>query len=100
MPKSRPYLLVADPDEGTEHLHQFAYVTDTIGFDAIHTTLDLCRGVVLTGRVTDAETGAGVACRVFYRPLEQNPLLGQFPGYAPPDQPAPWHSGRDLYAGA
>jgi hypothetical protein len=49
--------------------------------------------VVLTGRVTDAKTGAGVASRVFYRPLEKNDLLDG--GYDPPDYPAPWHRGRD-----
>src|SRR5262249_55151609 len=45
------------------------------------------------GRATDAKTGAGVASRVFYRPLETNDQL--FAGYDPPDYPAPWHRGRD-----
>src|SRR5262249_637884 len=33
--------------------------------------------------------------RVFYRPLENNDQLANFPGYGPPDLPAPWHRGRD-----
>ena len=84
---------VADPDEGTEHLHRFDFVDDTIGFEPIKTGFSLPRGVVLTGRVTDAATGAGVPSRVFYRPLETNELISG--GYDPPDYPAPWHRGRD-----
>ncbi|HJT78308.1 MAG TPA: carboxypeptidase regulatory-like domain-containing protein, partial [Gemmataceae bacterium] len=93
--KAPAYTLVADPDEGTEHLHRFASVRDTDGFAAVNCDIDLPRGVILTGRVTDAVTGAGVPSRVFYRPLEKNALLDQFPGYTPPDLPAPWHRGRD-----
>jgi hypothetical protein len=93
--KSKSYILVADPEEGTEYLHRFGYVTDTTGFETITTGIDLPRGVVLSGRVTDAQTGAGAPSRVFYRPLEKNKLLDQFPGYDPPDLPAPWHRGRD-----
>jgi RNA polymerase sigma factor (sigma-70 family) len=93
--KARAYILVADPDEGTEHLHRFTSVADTDGFAALTCVIALPRGVILTGRVTDAVTGAGVPSRVFYRPLEKNRLLDQFPGYSPPDLPAPWHRGRD-----
>jgi len=93
--KARAYVLVADPDEGTEHLHRFAWVKDTMGFGPQTTVISLPRGVVLSGRVTDAATRAGVPSRVFYRPLEKNDLLPQFSGYGPPDLPAPWHRGRD-----
>jgi Sigma-70, region 4 len=91
--KARAYVLLADPDEGTQHLHRFDQVEDTTGFDLITTGFSLPRGVVLTGRVTDAVTGAGVPSRVFYRPLEKNDQL--YGGYGPPDYPAPWHRGRD-----
>jgi RNA polymerase sigma factor (sigma-70 family) len=93
--KAKAYVLVADPDEGTEHLHRFDLVRDTDGFDPITTGFSLPRGVVLSGRVTDTATGAGVASRVFYRPLLINGQLGNFGGYDPPDYPAPWHRGRD-----
>jgi RNA polymerase sigma factor (sigma-70 family) len=93
--KAKAYVIVADPEEGTEHLHRFGYVLDTTGFAAITTGIDLPRGVILTGRVTDAATGAGAPSRVFYRPLEKNALLDKFGGYDPPDLPAPWHRGRD-----
>jgi RNA polymerase sigma factor (sigma-70 family) len=91
--KAKGYILVADPDEGAEHLHRFTQVDDTVGFDPIETGISLPRGVVFTGRVTDAKTGEGVASRVFYQPLAKNEDL--FDGYAPPDMPAPWHRGRD-----
>jgi len=91
--KAKAYILVADPEEGSEHLHRFDQVEDTTGFDPIISGFSLPRGVVLTGRVIDAKTGAGVASRVFYRPLEKNDQL--FDGYGPPDYPAPWHWGRD-----
>ncbi|HKB04377.1 MAG TPA: sigma-70 family RNA polymerase sigma factor [Gemmataceae bacterium] len=91
--KARAYVVVADPEEGTEHLHRFDQVEDTVGFDPIATGFSLPRGVILTGRVTDAKTGQGVASRVFYRPLENNDQL--YGGYGPPDYPAPWHHGRD-----
>jgi RNA polymerase sigma factor (sigma-70 family) len=91
--KARSYVLVADPEEGSPYLHRFDTVEDTQGFDAAKGGFSLVRGVVLTGRATDAKTGAGVASRVFYRPLEANDLL--FAGYDPPDYPAPWHRGRD-----
>jgi RNA polymerase sigma factor (sigma-70 family) len=95
--KFRAYVLVADPAEGTEHLHRFAYVTDTEGFTPVSTNFSLPRGVVLTGRITDAATGAGVSCRVFYRPLETNEFMD---GYGPPELPAPWHRGRDTHTDA
>jgi RNA polymerase sigma factor (sigma-70 family) len=93
--KARAYILVADPDEGTEHLHRFAWINDTMGFSPQTAEITLPRGVVLTGRVTDMATRVGVPSRVFYRPLEQNDLLSRFGGYSPPDLPAPWHRGRD-----
>jgi hypothetical protein len=91
--KARAYILVADPEEGSPYLHRFDTVDDTTAFEPIQTGFSLPRGVVLTGRVTDAKTGAGVASRVFYRPLESNDQL--YGGYDPPDYPAPWHRGRD-----
>ncbi|HKB05829.1 MAG TPA: sigma-70 family RNA polymerase sigma factor [Gemmataceae bacterium] len=91
--KARAYVLVADPEEGSPYLHRFHQVADTVAFDPITSGFSLPRGVVLTGRVTDATTGAGVASRVFYRPLLTNDQL--FDGYDPPDYPAPWHHGRD-----
>ena len=91
--KGKAYILVADPDEGTEHLHRFGFIDDTTGFDPITTGFTLPRGVVLTGRVTDAATGAGVASRVFYRPLMDSDAVPD--EYDPPDYPAPWHRGRD-----
>ncbi len=94
--KAKAYILVADPDEGTEHLQRFVEIPDTsTGFDPIEYGINLPRGIVLTGRVTDAATGAGVPSRVFYRPLLINDLLDNFGGYDPPDYPAPWHRGRD-----
>src|SRR5262249_3412532 len=93
--KANAYILVADPEEGTEHLHRFAHVRDTDGFAPIATGFTLPRGVVITGRVTGAGTGAPAQSRFFCRPLERNALLGNFGGYAPPDYPAPWHRGRD-----
>jgi hypothetical protein len=91
--KARAYILVADPEEGSPYLHRFDQVADTVGFDPIKTGFSLLRGVVLTGRVTDAATRAGVASRVFYRPLESSDQV--FDGYDPADYPAPWHRGRD-----
>jgi hypothetical protein len=91
--KAKSYVLVADPDEGAGHLHQFARADDTIGFEPLTAGFALPRGVVVSGRVTDAATGAGVPSRVFYRPLESNDLVSD--GYSPPDLPAPWHHGRD-----
>jgi RNA polymerase sigma factor (sigma-70 family) len=93
--KASAYILVADPDEGTEHLHRFGLVRDTDGVAPITAGFSLPRGVVVTGRMTDAVTGAPAPSRVFYRPLEKNEFLGQFGGYDPPDYPAPWHRGRD-----
>jgi RNA polymerase sigma factor (sigma-70 family) len=95
--KSRAYIIVADPDEGTPHLHRFGYLEDTPAFEPITTTLTLPRGIVLTGRATDAKTGAGVASRVFYRPLLNSDQVPD--GYDPPDLPAPWHWGRDTHTG-
>jgi hypothetical protein len=95
MAKAKSYVLVADPEEGTEHLHHFAQVDDTQAFTPIATDFSLERGVVLTGRITDAKTSEGVASRVFYRPLQINHMLDKFGGYDPPDYPAPWHRGRD-----
>ena len=59
--KAKAYILVADPDEGTEHLHRFAYVEDSTAFEPIQTGITLPRGVVVTGQVTDVATRIGVA---------------------------------------
>jgi RNA polymerase sigma factor (sigma-70 family) len=100
--KGKVYSVVADPEEGAPHLHRFAGVRDTAGFAPAEATIDLHRGVVLTGRITDAVTGAGVLSRVFYRPLRKNDLQGQFPGYVYDQDafPAPWHRGRDTISDA
>jgi protocatechuate 3,4-dioxygenase beta subunit len=93
--KAKAYILVADPDEGTEHLHRFASVADTDGFVPAKADIDLPRGIVLTGRVTNTVSGKPAPARVFYRPLQSNDELGKFPAYSPPELPAPWHRGRD-----
>src|SRR5579883_17660 len=79
--KAARYEIAAEPPVGAPHMHRFVGVDDTPGPVPVATDIDLMRGVVISGRVTDAATGAGVRAAVRYYPLRGNKEFAKFPGY-------------------
>jgi hypothetical protein len=100
LPKSKKYVLLADPKPGSGPTHQFALARDDQpGFAPLKTDFDLPRGVILTGQLKDKKTGKPVSGRVFYRPLWSNQWVNEHPGYDVPGL-APWYSETDVWTEA
>jgi len=82
--KTPKRLLAFVPPPGTPHLRRFVEVADSEGFQPLTVDVDLFRGVVVSGRVTDKATGRPAPGSVRYDPLVTNGQYGQTPGYAHP----------------
>ena len=94
MPKTKRQVVLVDPKPGAGYLHHYAELADTEGFAPIRHDVGLTPGVVLTGRVTDQDTGRPVRAHVWYRPLQTNELEERVPGYGYVNF-GPWARGDD-----
>jgi len=92
--KVKQHIVLFGPPAGSGRLHYYADVHDTAGFKPIPLDIELQPAVIVTGRVTDKDTGKPVRARVWYRPLQGNELEKRTPGYTP-DGSAPWGEGDD-----
>jgi RNA polymerase sigma factor (sigma-70 family) len=73
-PKSKEHQVSATPAEGQPYFVASATFPDTPGLGALDGDIPLVRGIVLSGRVTDEETGKPIrAARVDYHPVYPNP---------------------------
>jgi hypothetical protein len=73
-PKSKEHQVSATPAEGQPYFVASATFPDTPGLGALGGDISLVRGIVLSGRVTDQETGKPIrAARVEYYPVYPNP---------------------------
>jgi RNA polymerase sigma factor (sigma-70 family) len=61
LPKVASYRLTAVPDPGKPYLQASTKVMDTEGLKPIPVTIDLPKGVIITGRLIDKSTGKAVA---------------------------------------
>jgi protocatechuate 3,4-dioxygenase beta subunit len=74
VPKKAFYYLTAAGKEGVPYFDGSRHaVTDTAGFDPLTVDFRLDRGVEITGRVVDADTGQPIAASVHYAESEDNP---------------------------
>ena len=64
LPKVASYQLVGAPDPGKPYLQASTTVTDTDGLKPIPVTIDLPKGVIVTGRLIDKSNGKPVAGHV------------------------------------
>jgi len=74
-------VLLFDPPRGSEYLHYYAKAESNTAFGAKTFDVELRRGVVVEGRLTDKDTGRPVRAHVFYAPLEGNDFAEKTPGY-------------------
>jgi hypothetical protein len=74
------YQLFANPPEGSAYLRRTASVAKAQGNEATRLDIELVKGVVVTGRVTDKQTGKGVSAGVRFAPLPGNEFFPK-PGY-------------------
>ena len=82
MPKGAKNQLIALPPDGMPFLMRTQKVPDPNGLGPIEMQIELNRGVLITGRVTDKETGAGVPdCRLNYFPYRSNPFAQRSPEF-------------------
>src|SRR5262249_20643270 len=77
LPKVASYRLTAVPDPGKPYLQASTTVTDTDGLKPIPVTINLPKGVILTGRLIDKSTGNPVAGHIVQHiKLPSNPSEG------------------------
>jgi RNA polymerase sigma factor (sigma-70 family) len=81
-PKQSEYSLTIQPAESTALLGRAVKVPDTPGLEPLTADVTLARGVFVTGRVIDKQTGKGVLSNVGLAPLPGNPNLNK-PGFEP-----------------
>lgn len=72
MPKAGGNKIIVLPDDGQPYLIQQVDVPDPAGLDPVQVDVDLHRGILITGRVTDQVTGDPVHARLHYLPLRTN----------------------------
>jgi RNA polymerase sigma factor (sigma-70 family) len=69
------------PPQGQGFLNRNVSAADTEGFTPIRLDVELTKGVVVTGRVVDKQTGKGVQAGVRFAPLPDNKFFGSRPGF-------------------
>jgi RNA polymerase sigma factor (sigma-70 family) len=82
LPKGRGNLIRVRPPDGQPYLMAVADVPDAPGLEPVTADVSLKRGVWITGRVTEKDTGKPVAAKVWYASHGDNPNLGEAPGLA------------------
>jgi len=80
---SRYTIYAAGPEDG-DYLARTFRIDDTEGYSTVKCQIELSRGVVLTGTVTDKVTGKPVRAGVSIMPLAGNEYFAK---YYPPGQP-------------
>jgi RNA polymerase sigma factor (sigma-70 family) len=95
------HVVVCDPGTGSVvYMHRFEDVGDTAGFAPVTQDVELLRGVVVSGQITDRSTGRPVRARVVYSPLLNNPHFASVPGYAAPRTGLSlWVDSREMITG-
>jgi RNA polymerase sigma factor (sigma-70 family) len=68
LPQRKTYWLWATPDAKSSLLRKDVEVADTVGTEPIRVDIELTRGVTLSGRLIDKETGKGVRGFVQFSP--------------------------------
>jgi protocatechuate 3,4-dioxygenase beta subunit len=80
LPKTKQYLLNAEPPPDSAWLRTGARIADTEGLQPLKVDFTVARGVVVMGRVIDKTTGKGVRSSLHFAPLPDNKFFGK-PGW-------------------
>ncbi len=82
LPKSnRPHSVFVSPPDGSRYLMAELRPEDTEGLAPMRVDARLAKGVTVTGRVIDRQTGKGVSASVRFDPLPGNKFYGSKPGF-------------------
>jgi hypothetical protein len=82
VPKNgRGYDVSVSPPKDIAYLSRREHAADTEGFATVQLDLAMVRGVVISGRVVDKQTGKGVWGSVVCEPLTDNKFIGFKPGF-------------------
>ncbi len=81
VPKGPNYLIAVGGGKGRPYFDANAHAADTPGLEPIRVDFALERGVEVTGRLTDKETGKPVPGAVMYFPLPDNPRLKDYTAF-------------------
>lgn len=80
--KGNGNVILAESPEGAAYLGRRHFVEDTLGLDPVTVDLELRRGVLVKGCVTDKKTGAGVEARIQYFLFHDNPSRDELLRYS------------------
>ncbi len=98
MPKGSGRQIIAVPSDEQPYLMREFDVPDQPGLEAVECNLDLHRGVWITGRITDKQSGKPVGAPaqvwMYYLPFRDNPFAQALPEY---DSDGNTHGYQDQY---
>jgi RNA polymerase sigma factor (sigma-70 family) len=83
LPQEKDYQVYATPPTGSAYLRRSAGATAAPGTGPTRVDIELAKGIVVSGRVIDRQTGEGVQSGVRFAPLAENKFFGKpgFDGY-------------------
>jgi RNA polymerase sigma factor (sigma-70 family) len=83
VPQDKNYQVHATPPEGSPYIRRSASVAAEPGTGPVRIEVELAKGVIVSGRVIDRQTGKGVVSGVRFAPLPENKYFGKpgFDGY-------------------
>ena len=81
MPKGDGNVILANPKDGQPYLMRNVDVPNPVGLGPVNVDIELHRGVVIRGRVTDKKTGKGVVARLHYLPFLDNEFAQATPEF-------------------
>jgi RNA polymerase sigma factor (sigma-70 family) len=82
LPKNpKGYTISVGPPKGAGYLSRIAHTPDSGGYTPVRFDIAVVKGVVVSGRVVDRQTGRGVLCGIRFAPLPGNRFFGSRPGF-------------------
>ncbi len=81
MPKGEGNVILANPSDGQPYLMHNVDVPNQVGLGPVNVDIELHRGVVIKGRVTDKKTGEPVIARLHYLPFLDNKFAQAAPEF-------------------
>lgn len=80
LPHVKEYFLRCTPPGETPYLSPLVVVPGTVSLETLQANIELRKGVVLTGRIVEAQTGVPVRGGIRFIPLPENKFFAE-PGY-------------------
>ncbi len=79
--KPEGYSVGVAPPKDSTYLQRRSGTADTDGYAPVKLDIELVKGVVVTGRVVDRQTGKGVQAGIRFAPLPDNRFFASKPGF-------------------